>query len=179
MCWFVVFSCTSVPDQWFWTHLQFSSRSSSSWETKLDQASQTTESCVLNLCRKIFTSLDIIKVKNFPICALYKIRNKNIGSWLYKNIWKSSKYAVILERIYSSCCQNASPLFWDLSGAGSWFAESITDTILSLQWGSLSAADESATGTAFWLSLFQQPYSCRFYIYLHIIFLIFFNYYFS
>lgn len=84
---------------------------------------------------------------------------------------------MILERIYSSCCQNASPLFWDLSGAGSWLAESITDAILSLQWGSLSAADESATGTAFWLSLFQQPYSCRFYVYIFI-FLIFFTYYF-
>lgn len=51
-------------------------------------------------------------------------------------------------------CECASPLFQGLSGAGSWCAESVTDATFSLHWGSLSAGDVLAAGTAFWLFSF-------------------------
>lgn len=74
------------------------------------------------------------------------------------------------------CCDPstllASPLFWNVGGAGSWSAESITAAVFSLQQrenitvGHLM--QEIAARAAFWLSLSWPSYSPNCYVYIFI-----------
>lgn len=72
------------------------------------------------------------------------------------------------------CCNPstllASPLFWNVGGAGSWSADSISAAVFSVQQreniaeGSL--VQEIAAGAAFWLSLSQHSCSHNCYVYI-------------
>lgn len=122
----------------------------------------------LNLYRKISISFDIWWLKNFPVCALFKIRNKNVRSWLYKNICEALS---VLRSFYSSCLPFILESWW------SWFlcSESVTAAVFSLQQRENIAeghlVQDIAARTAFWLSLSPPSYShnCCVYIFIFLI----------
>lgn len=74
------------------------------------------------------------------------------------------------------CCDPssllASPVFWNVGGAGSWSAESITAAVFSLQQrGNIAEGhlmQAIAARADFWLSLSQPSYSHNCYVYIFI-----------